>query len=78
MNLISRYLAKGPKKFVLEMTAAVHKNLEAVRSRTSAKDLIEVTKKALATYDLLTDHSIEKVVLHYKDGTSARLSLDEE
>lgn len=61
----------------LDVSSAVKDTLETLQARTDATSLTEVVRRALAFYDLATEHSSEQgdIVFRHSDGTEEVLKL---
>ena len=61
----------------LEVTPALKAELDELQKRTAASSVSEVLRRAIALYDMLTEHYAKEgsVVLEAKDGTKEKLRI---
>ncbi len=61
----------------LELTTAVKEQLEGLQRTSNATSLTEVIRRALALYDLVTEHTSQggDIILRNRDKTEERLRL---
>ena len=69
--------AKGRVRLTFEFTDEVHAKLIEVKERSGSASIVEVVRRALAVYDLLSDHTAQggKVVAVHKDGVQEVIRL---
>ncbi len=61
----------------LEFPPQIYEQMQAVQERSNAASLTEVLRRALALYDLITEHVGEggDIVLVDRDGTKEKLRI---
>lgn len=61
----------------LDVSSAVKDTLETLQTRTDATSLTEVVRRALAFYDLATEHRSEEgqIIFRHSDGKEEVLTL---
>ena len=61
----------------LELSRQVHEQIQVLQSRSDATSLTEVIRRALALYDLITEHISEggRIILRHKNGDEESVKL---
>jgi hypothetical protein len=61
----------------LELNSVAHEQLQRVKKRTHSPSITDIVRRALALFDLFTEHTSKggEVVFKHRDGTEEKVRI---